>query len=60
MTTKTSAKVYTGVDRRNRMDRRSGLERRNLVRFESIGTDRRVQSYRRQEDSYWVSHSNQS
>lgn len=52
MNTQQVGSVYTGKDRRVAMDRRSGLERRNLVRYESIGSDRRVQPYRRKEESF--------
>ena len=46
---------YRGVDRRSSKDRRSGIERRNLVRFESIGCDRRRKDLRREEDVFWRS-----
>ena len=54
MKTQQAGRVYTGEDRRIAMDRRSGLERRNLVRYESIGSDRRLQPYRRKEESFWI------
>lgn len=47
-------KAYTGIDRRTMADRRNGSERRNLVRYESIGSDRRMTSYRRREDAFWL------
>lgn len=53
---KQAGKVYMGLDRRSNHDRRGGHERRNLVRFESLGADRRVQSYRRKEDVFLVGH----
>ena len=57
MAMKEAGKVYMGLDRRSSVDRRGGLERRNLVRFESIGIDRRVQSYRRKEDVFLIGRS---
>jgi len=43
---------YKGLDRRSSSDRRDHLDRRNLVRFESIGSDRREDESRRDEDLY--------
>lgn len=50
--------VYGGVDRRSISERRRGMDRRNLIRFESLGSDRRNSSYRRQEDVTWYSQRN--
>ena len=44
---------YSGLERRSSMDRRYGRERRNLIRFESFGSDRREGLYRRYEDLQW-------
>jgi len=38
------------IDRRTQSERRNGLDRRNLFRFESIGADRRVGKLRRVSD----------
>lgn len=46
---------YTGIDRRGNFERRLGADRRNLVRYESIGSDRRNKSFRRSEDVAWSS-----
>ncbi len=54
MTALHANKAYTGVDRRSMANRRGGSERRNLVRYESIGSDRRMTSYRRREDAFWL------
>lgn len=54
MNTQQAGSVYTGEDRRVAINRRSGFERRNLVRYESIGSDRRVKPYRRKEESFWL------
>jgi len=43
---------YKGLDRRSSSERRDHLDRRNLVRFESIGSDRREDDPRREEDLY--------
>lgn len=40
-------KNYYGQDRRKTIDRRYNSDRRNLVRFESIGCDRREVERRR-------------
>jgi len=53
MTSKTTEDAqYKGLDRRSSSDRRDHLDRRNLVRFESIGSDRREDESRRDEDLY--------
>ena len=41
---------YRGLDRRSSSERRDHLERRNLVRFESLGSERREGESRRDED----------
>lgn len=41
---------YKGLDRRSNMDRRGQIERRNLVRFETSGSDRRMGGSRRNEE----------
>ena len=42
---------YNGLDRRSSMDRRGHPDRRNLVRFEALGSDRRqAESSRREEE----------
>lgn len=46
---------YAGIDRRGNFERRSGVDRRNLVRYESIGSDRRLTPHRRTEDAIWSS-----
>ena len=48
-----SNKAYAGIDRRALMERREGVDRRNLIRYETVGSDRRLQSYRRKEDDFW-------
>lgn len=50
-----SSKPYAGIDRRGNFERRVGVDRRNLVRYESIGSDRRNKSFRRSEDLAWSS-----
>lgn len=47
--------VYQGLDRRSSCDRRNGGERRNLVRYEALGSDRRERLLRRREDMLWLS-----
>ncbi len=51
-----SSKPYTGLERRAIFKRRAGLERRNLIRYESIGIDRRGHSVRRKEDALLPNH----
>lgn len=53
MASPNSNREYAGVDRRC-SERRLEQERRNLVRYESIGSDRRSSCYRRVEDAFWV------
>ena len=50
-----SRKPYAGIDRRSRFERRRGMDRRNLVRYESVGSDRRAEPFRRAEDAAWSS-----
>lgn len=47
--------AYQGLDRRSCCDRRNGGERRNLVRYEALGSDRRERVLRRREDMLWFS-----
>lgn len=49
-----SRKVYGGIDRRSSSDRRAMFERRNLIRYESVGSNRRVDQIRRKEDMFWL------
>lgn len=56
MSPMTSSKAYAGINRRSSAERRKVSDRRNLIRYESIGCDRRVQALRRIEDAYWISH----
>jgi len=50
-----SSNPYGGIDRRGNFERRSGADRRNLVRYEAIGSDRRLTQHRRAEDAVWSS-----
>jgi len=53
MTSKTTEDAqYKGLERRSSGERRDHVDRRNLVRFESIGSDRREDESRRDEDLY--------
>lgn len=45
--------TYHGLDRRSSCDRRSGAQRRKLVRYEALGSDRRERVLRRREDTVW-------
>lgn len=49
-----NSEAYGGVDRRASMERRRHADRRNLVRYESIGSNRRAQDCRRKEDAFWL------
>ena len=40
-------KKKTWIERRSESERRRGMDRRNLYRFESLGADRRVGNVRR-------------
>lgn len=57
MTSLKSSKAYKGLERRAITKRRIGVERRNLVRYEAIGSNRRIHSIRRKEDTFWQKHS---
>ena len=45
--------TYQGLERRSSSERRRGRDRRNLIRFESYGCDRRYGQTRRQEELFW-------
>jgi hypothetical protein len=49
----TSSEPYQGLERRSISERRMGRDRRNLIRFESFGCDRRYDQLRRQEERLW-------
>lgn len=51
-----SSRTYKGIDRRATSERRGGVDRRNLIRDESAGNDRRVMPCRRKEDVFWLKH----
>lgn len=53
--TSSGTKPYAGIDRRGNFERRGGVDRRNLVRYESIGSERRLTPHRRTEDAIWSS-----
>jgi hypothetical protein len=44
--------MYKGLERRSSSDRRLHNDRRNLVRFESLGSDRRMGLSRREEEFF--------
>lgn len=46
--------AYQGLDRRSSFDRRNGGERRNLLRYESLASERRERMLRRREDVLWL------
>lgn len=46
--------AYQGLDRRSSFDRRSGAERRYLLRFEALERERRERALRRREDMLWL------
>lgn len=52
-----SNEVYSGIERRASIERRVHADRRNLMRYESLGSNRRGQSHRRKEDEFWASES---
>ena len=52
-----SNEVYSGIERRASIERRSHADRRNLMRYESLGSNRRVKTYRRKEDGFWSAES---
>jgi hypothetical protein len=45
--------AYRGLERRSSCDRRIDGERRNLVRYDALGSDRRERMLRRREDMLW-------
>ena len=49
----TSTETYNGLERRANSERRIGQDRRNLIRFESFGIDRREGDTRRKEELFW-------
>jgi hypothetical protein len=50
----TPSESYKGLERRSNNERRMGKDRRNLIRFESFGSDRRADiGPRRQEELFW-------
>jgi hypothetical protein len=49
----TLSDTWNGKNRRNRYDRRMGSDRRTLIRFESIGCDRRLGTPRRRDEMLW-------
>lgn len=49
----TYSETYQGLERRASAERRRGRDRRNLIRFESYGCDRRYGQPRRQEEMFW-------
>ena len=53
--TKTESVSYTwnGKNRRSRYDRRIDSDRRTLLRFETIGCDRRLGTPRRKDEMIW-------
>ena len=53
MTTVSSSDQWDGIERRVNRERRLLLDRRNLIRFESLGSDRRSGLPRRKDDIYW-------
>ena len=49
-----SIETYKGLERRSNSERRIGKDRRNLIRFESFGSDRRENGGpRRKEELFW-------
>lgn len=48
-----SLETWNGINRRDLADRRKGRDRRNLVRFESLGCDRRLEIPRRRSEMLW-------
>ena len=44
---------YKGLERRSHSERRIGRDRRNLIRFECYGSDRRAGYPRRGEEMFW-------
>ena len=54
MSTLKSSDTYGGIERRASVERRVRADRRNLMRYESVGSNRRAQVYRRTEDELWL------
>ena len=51
----TPSETYKGLERRSNSERRMAKDRRNLIRFESFGSDRRADiGPRRQEELFWA------
>ncbi|MCW9015150.1 MAG: hypothetical protein OQL06_15390 [Gammaproteobacteria bacterium] len=48
-----SKRYYAGLERRSTRERRISRDRRNLMRFDSLGSERRDGLYRRYEDLQW-------
>lgn len=48
-----AAETWNGKNRRTRYDRRMGADRRTLLRFETIGCDRRLDTPRRKDEMIW-------
>ena len=51
--TETMAATWNGKNRRSRYDRRIDNDRRTLLRFASIGCDRRLGTPRRKDEMLW-------
>ena len=51
--TETTVETWNGKNRRSRYDRRVDSDRRTLLRFESIGCDRRLGTPRRKDEMLW-------
>jgi hypothetical protein len=49
----TMADIWNGRNRRSRYDRRIDNDRRSLLRFETIGCDRRLGTPRRKDEMLW-------
>jgi len=48
------SEAYGGVDRRASIERRGQADRRNLLRYESVDSNRRTRQNRRKEDEFWL------
>jgi hypothetical protein len=53
LTSQRKFEIWNGVNRRVMVDRRQGDDRRNLVRIESWGCDRRLDMPRRKAEIAW-------
>lgn len=51
--TEVAVETWNGKNRRSRYDRRVDNDRRTLLRFETIGCDRRLGTPRRKEEMIW-------